>query len=276
MNAANKISIFKSYRDTTPMDAITIEQFCIDTVRGRYAESVNAVRKLTDKVERDRIKSTLPAVTISGVFSARKSNALTQHSGLVCIDFDGKTNPHVDDWNVVRDWVAKIPAVLFAALSVSARGMFCIMPIAYPERHADQFNMIVSGFANLGLMADRTPDVSRLRGVSFDPNGLYNPRAVDYKGLPKPKTTFPDSYHHRSDGVIPSVDKLKSWVDGRQSFVSGNRNIYIAEYAAACHRVGIPESDSVHGLAMYASDDFTAEEIERTVSSIYRNASWKK
>lgn len=183
MNVNNKISLFRNYRDTTPALDITIQDFCGNIVSDDYRNEVLAVRDLTEKADRDRIKSTLPAVTISGTFSPSRANAnLKQHSGWICLDFDQKGNPDITDWPALRNALAGFANVLFAALSASGKGVFLIIPILYPEYHLEHFLSLEIDFASIGLTVDKAcKDVSRLRGISFDPDAVINPRAETYR-----------------------------------------------------------------------------------------------
>ncbi|MDA9111000.1 primase C-terminal domain-containing protein, partial [Bacteroidia bacterium] len=78
--------------------------------------------------------------------------------------------------------------------------------------------------------------------------------------------------------VITDVDTiirhLKTWLDKKESFVSGNRNNYISRLAGAYNRYGISISRAESDLLSYVQEDFTAEEIKAIVNSIYRNTIW--
>ena len=47
----------------------------------KYAQQVIAIRQLTSKTRRDKLKAGLPAITPSGTFTRRDSSALVEHSG---------------------------------------------------------------------------------------------------------------------------------------------------------------------------------------------------
>ena len=84
-----QVTIFKSIRETdTPFfrDALKL----LDRVKeGASKEIVKKIRAEKDKSARNEIKKQLPAVCFSGTFSKRADSALIEHSGLICLDFDG-------------------------------------------------------------------------------------------------------------------------------------------------------------------------------------------
>lgn len=181
-----EISLFMDYYSPAPVRSITFDNFCTIVMEGDYAEEVNMIRRERNKEKRDELKSMLPAVTISGIFTKRNKNSLVKHSGLICLDIDSKGNPAVSKWNqVIRD-MSEIINVAFASLSVSGHGCFVVIPLAFPERHTQQFEALSSDFLSLGYRIDKScSDVSRLRGMTGDNNAHYNPDAEPYRRVPK-------------------------------------------------------------------------------------------
>ena len=181
-----EISLFMDYYSPAPVRSITFDNFCTCVMEGDYAEEVNKIRRERNKDKRDELKSMLPAVTISGTFSKRSKDSLIKHSGLICLDIDSKDNPTISNWNqVIRD-MTEIINIAFASLSVSGNGCFVVIPLAFPERHTQQFEALRSDFLSLGYHIDKScSDVSRLRGMTGDNNGHYNPDAEPYRRVPK-------------------------------------------------------------------------------------------
>jgi hypothetical protein len=102
----------------------------------KYAHQIQTLRSLEDKVRRDRIKASLPAITVSGSFHpSRKEEHLVKHSGLICIDIDLKGNEHIANFAALKEQLFHIENVAYAGLSASGKGFFLIIPIAYPKRH---------------------------------------------------------------------------------------------------------------------------------------------
>ena len=73
----------------------------LDAIRaGRWQNQVEAVRAAfatEGKKAADALKRQLPPVTFSGLFNgSHKAESLAEHSGLLCLDFDG-LNGHLDE-----------------------------------------------------------------------------------------------------------------------------------------------------------------------------------
>ena len=83
------ITYFKSINDTSSPYHVDVT-VAISRIRdGKSMHLVTDVRSETDKNKRNEKKKLLPAICFSGQFSKRADTACINHSGLICIDFDG-------------------------------------------------------------------------------------------------------------------------------------------------------------------------------------------
>lgn len=188
MDYSKPISIFENYFSTKSGLNCSVEDFCGNIYCGDYQVEVEQIRAEKDKQTRDALKAKLPAATISGTFSERKKTALIQHSGFIAVDIDPQHNPGVDTGPALRDRLAQMDNVFFAALSVSGKGTFLIIPIQNPSKHEGHFDALKRDFATMGYVIDPVcRDVSRLRGISFDPEAKINYRAIPYQRIHEPK-----------------------------------------------------------------------------------------
>lgn len=166
MELDTPISAFKSARDTVPVTT-TLRAFLFSE---KFAPLVAEVRAIDDKKQRDEKKKLLPAATISGVFSKRCIEGITQYNGLLCLDFDGKENPDLSPFEmklILKD----IDEVAYAGLSVSGTGVFAIIQTDNTDvrRHSELVETVGNMLIATGLQYDRScKDVSRLRFVSKD------------------------------------------------------------------------------------------------------------
>lgn len=130
-------------------------------------------------------KSLLPAVTVSGVFSQRSADKLQSHSGLICLDIDGKDNKLIGNFAHLKRHLMNIEEVAYVGLSVSGQGYFVLIPLAYPERHLEHFLALQRDFAEFYKIKvdDACKDVSRLRGYTFDDAGICRENAPAYSKL---------------------------------------------------------------------------------------------
>ena len=118
-----QISCFKNYN--TPGDPVTINLMTWLTAT-KYKNEVDRIRSLDEKPKRDAIKSQLPCITPSGIFSYRSQDSLLKHSGMIQIDLDG-----IDpiDIGYYKKELSKLPEIAYLGLSASGRGLWGLIPI---------------------------------------------------------------------------------------------------------------------------------------------------
>lgn len=139
-----EVSYFKDYFDTTPKKV----NLYAELISWRtFNREIDRLRNTSNEELRAQIKKNLPCITPSGMFTARNNEGLKKHSKLICIDIDAKDNPGTTDWERFKAKLARLPWVAFAALSVSGRGVFVLVPIRCPKRHQDHFEAIRQFFA---------------------------------------------------------------------------------------------------------------------------------
>jgi len=175
------VSLFENYSKPKPIGIVSLDEWLHSS---HFQKEVEAIRNEKNKSRRRELKSKLPAITPSGIFSKRENLGLIQHSGIICIDIDQKDNPEIGDFSAVKDALAGLEGLFGAALSVSRNGLFLLFKTAYPEKHTEHFRALAADLMVRGLVVDAgCKEVSRLRGASYDPNPYYNPSVSPYKKL---------------------------------------------------------------------------------------------
>lgn len=179
-----KITLYRNVRDRVGRPGTFAEflQLCLES-----REAVEAMRA-TNPDERRQLKQNLPCATLSGQFEpSRTTQNLVQHSGLICLDFD-----HVPDCAGLIDRLSRLDIVAYASRSCSGNGVFCVVPIAFPDRHREHFTALERYFGERGVEVDgQCSDVTRLRVVSYDQDAVLRPDAVAFRGLwREPRQTF--------------------------------------------------------------------------------------
>ena len=97
-NEKTEIPVFSFFRapitSTVPYKSITLFEAYLYII-GKPAQKRTAdLRAITDKTQAKRFKSNcFDYCCFSGIFTKRNANALVQHSGLMCIDFDHLPDP---------------------------------------------------------------------------------------------------------------------------------------------------------------------------------------
>jgi predicted P-loop ATPase len=177
------ISSYKNIHDSQDTD-IEIASFLEGVQSGKWQDIVLDVRNAPTKEIKDLKKKTAPLVTISGSFSARKDDAIRQHSGFIAIDID-----NLEDAQATKERIGADHYIYAAFLSIGGNGLCLIVKID-GTRHLDAFNGIAAYLYNeYQLIVDQSgKNVSRARFVSYDPFMLLNTKSATFKKyLPKKK-----------------------------------------------------------------------------------------
>lgn len=137
------VSMFSGYNNPIPTGEIPLADFLLQPT---YKKEVEVLRGCGDKARLRELKSKLPAITPSGIFSRRRNDGLIRHSGFICIDIDGQDNHDVTDWEALKSSLSDFTGLWYTGLSASGNGLFLIFRIKYPEMHANHFTAISSEF----------------------------------------------------------------------------------------------------------------------------------
>ena len=87
-----EITIFKHIKDTAQPFYRDVSKILERIREGSSQDIVKLIRGEKDKEVRNELKQSLPAICFSGKFTKRNDASITQHSGLICLDFDGYEN----------------------------------------------------------------------------------------------------------------------------------------------------------------------------------------
>ena len=264
-----QISVYRGVRDTKGHIS-TLFEF----LNNVEYDAIQELRSCTDQNRRKQIKLSLLQATISGIFSpTRAAGNLVRHSGLICVDIDGKDNPHIANFNtLIEDTLSQLEEVAYASRSVSGNGYFVIIPLKYPEAHKAHFEKLVRDFAALDIVIDRAcGDVSRLRCQSYDLHQYINLEAKPYEGLyHKPKPIRPVFSYNLSD--IDAEDK----VAGLCRIISQQHIDLTANYedwmkiGAALSSLGESGRQWFH-LCSAQNDKYNAAECDRKFNNLLRS-----
>lgn len=196
----------------------------------KYDTKVMHIRAIMDiyPEKAKTLKKQLPAVTISGRFTHRSNYALIEHSGLICIDIDGKDNPEYTTAEL-KEICSYAPWVAYAGESVSGNGVFAIVPIEQPAKHLEHFRAIQRDFEEFGIRIDAgCSEVSRLRFYSWDPKPYWNHHADTYGRLFELERKAVEIPRHDAEDtteatVIRMVEEIQRM---RVDITGGNKDWY--------------------------------------------------
>lgn len=208
------VSLFLSVTTRTSKKTVDLFDWFFDP---EVKKGVEYTRKVTagNKEKYKAYKDCMPCITPSGIFNIRADDQLIEHSGYICLDIDGKDNPHITDMTELRAQISRIVNVALVMLSLSQDGLCCFIPIKYPEKHKEHFNSLLRIFLELGIVIDnKCGNVSRLRIATYDADAYINKDAVpfelfeDKKVSPSPKKDKEKKYH--STGTKTFVKDLNN------------------------------------------------------------------
>ena len=269
------VTIFQSIRDTdTPFfrDVRKILER-IKEGAGDTKELVKKIRNEKDKAQRQELKKLLPAICFSGTFNKRSDASLVEHSGLICLDFDGY--PKQKELLHDKENLSKNKYVFSVFISPSGNGLKVLVKIpADPENHASYFNSLEKHF-NSPYFDKTSKNISRVCYESYDPLIYVNENSSVWNVIEEPEYTEVNKY--RDQATIPITDENKivdilvKWWEKRYPMTEGQRNQNAFVLAMAFNDFGVNKSLASYVLNGYATNDFTLREIATTIDSAYKH-----
>ena len=262
------ITIYKTlFQTATPFYKDIL--FVLDRIKtGTSKDIVLAIRKEKDKEKRNELKKQLPAICFSGVFSNRSVAGLKEHSGYICLDFDGYNS--VAEMLIFRKSIEADEFTFSVFTSPSGDGLKVLVKIpANPSKHRDYFLSLEKKYDSENFDVS-CKDVSRVCYESFDKDIYIN---TNSKVWDKDLNDSGFKYIERVPTVILDdeseiISRLIKWFDKSHSMDS-NRNNNLFILASAFNEYGVTESSAKNYCSRYEQKDFTDSEISRTIRSAY-------
>lgn len=267
------VTIFRNIRETSTPFHRDVVSLLARIREGDSKELVKKIRSKRNKNERNDLKQGLPAICFSGTFKKRADDALIEHSGLICLDFDGYENSRemLND----KEIFSNDNYVFSVFVSPSGRGLKVLVRIpADAENHVNYFNALKDYFSNPHF--DTTSkNLSRVCYESYDPLIYINENASVWTEMSEPE--YNEVMKYRDAPTIPITDENKivdilvKWWTKKYPMIEGQRNANVYILAMAMNDFGINRSLAEYILNQYATNDFPINEIKRTIESAYSN-----
>ena len=267
------ITIFQNIRDTDTPFFREVHKILERIKEGASKDLVKRIRAEKRKPERNEMKKQLPAICFSGKFNKRSDNALIEHSGLICLDFDGYTKQKelLQD----KENLSKNKYVYSVFISPSGNGLKALVKIpSDPDNHTNYFNSLEKYF-NSPYFDKTSKNLSRVCYESYDPLIHINENSsiwdtieeAEYNEVNKIKDapTIPITDENKI------VDILVKWWTKKYPMYEGQRNQNAYILAMAFNDFGINKGLAGYVLNQYSTEDFTAREIATTIDSAYKN-----
>jgi len=252
----------------------------------KYEIKQNEIRSISNKVDRDKIKKQLPAITPSALLLNRDkkltdAEKLISYSGFMQIDIDFKDNVHLSDYNVLMTTLPLIQNIAYCGRSVSGTGYFCLVPISNPEKlhnHFKKFNELIYTYYNIKLDTSKGSNITDLRIYSYSADAYFNINAIQFNQLWKPKIVInkntaykPFSSHYTNDkfSIVLERHNQKQIDNNQIGYTKGNQNNYLKSLASYCSIKGIDINETITGCHQFINQDYTAKRIDEIINSVY-------
>lgn len=209
----------------------------------------------------DELKLELPAFTISATYKGkRKKENVEYYSGLLHLDYD-----KLDNVQDIKSKIINNPYTYAAFVSPSGKGLKVLVKCGNDlSTHTYAFNALRSYYDNLlGVVSDKSiKDVLRLCFVSYD-NEMYmneKSKVFNYQSYPTNETN--------SD---KDIEWVWNFTSKKEEFYEGNRNNFVHLFGCNANRYGFQITDAINYAYSYCDNEFTKEEIEKSINSAYEN-----
>ena len=269
----SNVTIFKNIKETEApfhRDVSVVLQRIKD---GATKSLVKQIRAEKNKAQRNELKKKLPAICFSGVFNKRLDSAIIEHSGLMCLDFDGheKRKELLEH----KERLTKDRYVYSVFISPSGNGLKVLVkipPIA--DKHVSYFNSLMKYFDS-PYFDKMCKNVSRVCYESYDPLLHINEKSALWDTIAEP--TYKEINSSIDPATIPITDENKvveilvKWWEKKYPMTEGSRNQHAFVLAMAFNDYGINKSLAGYVLNQFATEGFNLTEITRTIDSAYAN-----
>jgi hypothetical protein len=268
------ITIFSNIKSTDTPFFRSIGVVLLRIKNGSSKDKVEAIRVESDKEKRNLLKRDLPSICFSGTFNKREDKAIVDHSGFICLDFDGYETEF--DLLQDKDNLSASEYSYSVFISPSGNGLKVIVKIpADPSSHKSYFNSLEKHFDSR-YFDTTSKNISRVCYESYDPEIYVNTESTLWDRLED--TEYVEMNKSSSVTTIPItnenkvVDILLKWWNKNYGMVDGKRNNNMFILAAAFNEYGVNKSLSEYVMSQFVSQKHPISEIQTIINSAYKNS----
>lgn len=267
------ITIFKNIKETSTPFHRDVD-FVLGRIQdGKHKDLIRSIRNESDKSKRNELKKNLPAICFSGTFSKRADDAIMEHSGIICLDFDGY--PSEDAMLDFKESLTNDEYVMSAFISPSGNGLKVLVKIPADKVNHKRYFDALGEYFNSEYFDVTSKNISRVCYESYDPDVYTNYESKTWDKVSE--SSYEPLVVGSSAPKIPItnenkiVEILVKWWTKKFPMVEGQRNNNAFVLAAALNEYGISKSLAGFVLKQYASSGFSESEISATIDSAYRD-----
>ena len=267
------VTIFKDIKNTDTPFHIDVHKILGRIRDGKSKDLVTQIRKEKDKGERNELKKKLPSICFSGKFSKRADNSLLEHSGLICLDFDGYTKQK--DMIQDKEKMMKDKYTFCVFISPSGNGLKVLVKIPNDAENHVKYFQSLENYYNSNHFDTTSKNISRVCYESYDPLIYVNENSTVWETIEE--TEYREVIVNKDQPTIPITDENKivdilvKWWNKKYPMVEGQRNHNVYVLAMAFNDYGINKNLAQYICNQYQSRDFPVSEIENTINSAYQN-----
>jgi len=267
-----QISVFKNLYKPNEIPFVIPLWKSLERIKiGKSKEVIEYALKGKDKDEYNKRKNKLPCILFAGEFKERSTKGLTQHSGLMVIDFDGI--PNQKEMDRVFKTVTGNKHIVTFFISPSKKGFKGVVKI--PKCSAKEHSKYFAEFQNqfdYDYFDISNSNVDRVCFESYDPNiyinynaEVFKPTLID-KGYSVDEKVPLIPIDNEAD-IVEKIMKFK-W---KKDFKEGERNNFIFDLAGAFCEYGINQSYAegyIYNNVVFGK--FSENEMKTTIKSAYK------
>lgn len=273
-----KITVFKTIDSDSQSQFFEIEEVFDRIRRGNNRHLIEQIRAEKNKAQRDFLKKKLFWICFSGKFSKRNNESMIEHSGYICLDFDGIPEKEIPFWR------AKIQSnrnTFACFISPSGNGLKAIWKIPAcktNDEHNLRFDAIADTFTDCRYFDRNVKGWSRVCFESYDPQIFVNINAEQFTGIneaPVIKTPIQTGPAKNTD-IQRTFNNLVKWFESNHNLRKGNRNQGAFVFASGVAEY-LTQSDAEPMLTNYImqnveqsdGDLFTHQECQTCIRQAY-------
>lgn len=294
-------SIYPNIWTTASHTIVSFEQLRELIASTEMKSKIDALRSASDEKQRQFIKSSLPNITVNGVFPHRCDDGITIYNQVTALDFDHIPTSKMTQ---VREMLIRNPLTHYLFISPSGNGYKVLVKHdnVRPEFHWNLYAQLLQVFGNIPYTDKGVHDLSRATFLSYDGEGYFNPLSEYFHFEYAPNITQQTKINKSittkgKQGVSPMtqnmvimnslfqatwkdkalmdyIDKY-SWSKHPEDYMIGNRNNSLIKKATILCLCGVHYEAALWKLTyLYTRDPAIAvseSDIEKRVLYAYHN-----
>lgn len=262
------VTVFSKVTDVENPFYKEVDEVLMSFKNGSNKEKIEAIRIVTDKEKRNKLKAELKSVCFSGEFSRRSAKNIIRHSGFACLDFDD-----VEDAVCLRDSLQDNEYIYSAFISPSGNGVKALVKVPKDiANYKKYYEAICETFDS--KLDTKTKDISRVCYESYDPDLFINPNSKEWVLMKEytevtRKNNYPDYFQIKD--TSKKVDVIVKWFNKKFTLNAGERNNNLFKLACGLNRAGMSSDDALGLFKNFYSAGLTDLELESIIKSAYKN-----